>query len=257
MALDLVPDKAMDALGDKLADGLMATICRAAIERWSAHRAQLFFKALEAAFAEEQAEGIDLPQTVAAIETALAGELTSAMLFDCYRRVCFSRSKDLGPIIIGLLAGKLAAAGRTASPDEEEVFGAAEEMTDRELLGVVGFVDHCLSELAAQTTDYSGTVTQGVTVQTEQRLPSGRLFGSKPASVGPVNLATQYGLWAKKAEALGMLGQDVVQQARPPKGEFPKPGAAAQSVQHTITFRPSVFALATLVRRAHKVVPGQ
>lgn len=256
MGLDLVAHKPMDALGDKLADGLVATFRKAVIERLSAYRAQLFYRALTSSFAEEQAEGVELPQTVAAIEAALARDLTSAMLFDCYRRVCFSRSKDLGPVIIGLLAGKLAAAGRIASPAEDEVFGAAEEMTDLELLGVVDFADTCSLELTRAGSQYSGTEATGVVVAMSQRLPGASPFVGNPARVGPVNLGTSFGTWARKAEALGMVDQDIMQDARPAIGHFSDKTPAAQSIQHTITFRPSVFALAALVRRAHKVEPG-
>lgn len=256
MGLDLVAHKAMDALGDKLADGLVATVCRAAIERWSVHRSQQFFRALTSSFADEQAEGVEFPETVAAIEVALAGELTSALLFDCYRRVCFSRSKDLGPVVIGLLAGKLAAAGRTANTDEDEVFGAAEEMTDAELLGVVEFADLCSRELARPKSAYSGTEAGGVVVAMNQMLPGARPFGGNPARVGPLNLGTSFGLWTRKAEPLGMVEQDITQDSRPAVGHFVESTAPAQSIKHTITFRPSVFVLAALVRRAHKVEPG-
>lgn len=256
MGIDLVAHKAMDALGDKLADGLVATFRKAVIERLSAYRAQLFYRALTSSFAEEQAEGVEFPETVAAIEVALAGELTSAMLFDCYRRVCFSRSKDLGPVIIGLLAGKLAAAERDASTDEEEVFGAAEEMTDRELLGVVDFSDLCTRELARLNSVYSRTEAGGVVIAMNQMLPGASPFGGNPARVGPVNLGTSFGAWARKAEALGIIVQDIMQEARIPNGPVVTSIPATQFVRHKMIFRPSLFVLAALVRRAHKVEPG-
>ena len=56
------------------------------------------------------------------------------VLYDAYRSVCFSKSKTMGPRILGLLTASIVLEKRTATDEEEPVFKAAEALSDPELL---------------------------------------------------------------------------------------------------------------------------
>lgn len=102
------------------------------IGRWSEHRAERFLLA----FLDEIRKEEDVKTTSANLNDMLKlvaekAEQTSA-LFDAYRRVALSASKDIGPMIVGLLTAKIVLEGRDASEYEEQIFEAAEILNDRD-----------------------------------------------------------------------------------------------------------------------------
>ncbi|HAO80199.1 MAG TPA: hypothetical protein DCQ92_14770, partial [Verrucomicrobia subdivision 3 bacterium] len=101
----------------------------AVIERWTRFRAEKFFEAFVEVLSEEMKDGIESPDVDKALETLLKDEVKSEVLYDAYRRVCFSTSKTIGPKVIGLLTGYLVFEGRMASEGEERAFQAAESLS--------------------------------------------------------------------------------------------------------------------------------
>jgi hypothetical protein len=106
----------------------------AVIERWTKHRAEQFFTGFVEAVGEELRSGTESRAVDAALDALLEDQNRSEVLFDAYRRVCFSTSKNLGPRIIGLLTGEIVNEGRMANSIEDSVFKAAELLSDRELI---------------------------------------------------------------------------------------------------------------------------
>ncbi|CAG4885727.1 hypothetical protein [Paraburkholderia saeva] len=123
-AADFALDKAKDALFDMVKDKV--------IGRWSEHRARQFFEA----FIDEVRQEDDVLTTSAELNDMLQSianddERTSA-IFDAYRRVALSASKDIGPMVIGLLTAHIVLEGRAADEIEEMVFEGAEVLNDRD-----------------------------------------------------------------------------------------------------------------------------
>jgi hypothetical protein len=123
-AADFALDKAKDALFDMVKDKV--------IGRWSEHRARQFFEA----FIEEVRKEDDVLTTSAELNDMLQSianddERTST-IFDAYRRVALSASKDIGPMVIGLLTARIVLEGRAADEIEEMVFEGAEVLNDRD-----------------------------------------------------------------------------------------------------------------------------
>ncbi|TDN61435.1 hypothetical protein [Paraburkholderia sp. BL10I2N1] len=124
------------AAGEIVKDEVKTTIVdffkEKAIGRWSEHRAKKFFDA----FVDEVRKERDVLTTSADLNDMLkslarSDEQTSA-LFDAYRRVALSASKDMGPMIIGLLTARLVLEDRDASEIEEMVFEGAEVLKDKD-----------------------------------------------------------------------------------------------------------------------------
>ncbi len=104
------------------------------VERWTCYRAEKFFEGFVESLSEELDSGIESVDADKELEKILDDEVKSEVLFDAYRTVCFSKSKTLGPKIVGLLTGYLVAGGRVAVASEEVVFRAAESLSDGDLI---------------------------------------------------------------------------------------------------------------------------
>jgi hypothetical protein len=107
---------------------------KAVIERWTRYRAEQFFEAFIEALSFETCAAAENQEVDERLTAILDDETSREVLFDAYRRVCLSRSKRLGPRIVGLLTGRLVLEGRMADDTEERVFAAAESLSDTELI---------------------------------------------------------------------------------------------------------------------------
>src|SRR5207253_2176699 len=126
---------AKKALG-KIEDKFLGNV----VHRWQNRRAHVFLEALAQTVAEDNS-GPDAEKRVdEALEDALTDERKTEILFDAYRRVVLSSSKELGPRIIALLTAKLLAANRLATEGEELIFRAAETFSDSELIGLRNYL---------------------------------------------------------------------------------------------------------------------
>src|SRR5436190_1429707 len=102
---------AKKALG-KIEDKFLGNV----VHRWQNHRAHVFLEALAQTVAEDNS-GPDAERKVdEALEDALTDEHKTEILFDAYRRVVLSTSKELGPRIIALLTARLLASVDVLAP---------------------------------------------------------------------------------------------------------------------------------------------
>jgi hypothetical protein len=125
---------ACSAAGKSVATTVAKKFGGAVIERWTRYRAERFFEGFVDAVGLELATGAQTEELDRRLAEILSDDTRSEVLFDAYRRVCFSKSKTLGPRIIGLLSGRLVHEGRMASRTEEEVFAAAETLSDADFI---------------------------------------------------------------------------------------------------------------------------
>ncbi|WP_296661864.1 hypothetical protein [Paraburkholderia sp.] len=131
-AADFALGKAKEKLFDMVKDSV--------IGRWSEHRAQKFF----AAFLDEVRNEQDVLTTSADLNDMLQSiadddERTST-IFDAYRRVALSASKDIGPMVIGLLTARIVLENWSADETEEMVFEGAEALNDRDFSSLQAWI---------------------------------------------------------------------------------------------------------------------
>lgn len=143
-AADYVLDKAKDKLFDMVKDNV--------IGRWSQYRAQKFFDA----FLDEVRKEPDVLTTSADLNDMLQAiadndERTST-IFDAYRRVALSASKDIGPMVIGLLTARIVLENRTADEIEEMVFEGAEVLNDRDFASFLSWMKFVHDDLEYKKT---------------------------------------------------------------------------------------------------------
>ena len=92
-------------LAGKLVDRVSRSFRTNVIERWSKRRANNFFqqfcREVEIELAGGRSEELET-----LLDKMLQDEHSTELLFDAYRRVSLSRSKAIGPRVIGILTAK-------------------------------------------------------------------------------------------------------------------------------------------------------
>jgi hypothetical protein len=190
-------------LGSKVLDRLGSTFRTHVIERWSRRRAEVFFDQFCAEVA--QSKQVSKPDTIeSALTKIIEDEVCSEVLFDAYRRVALTRSKELGPRIIALLTAELVMAKRIADEIEDSMFLAAENLTDDELLAFVGFVRKELAKLpSTEKPDH------GLRIQWGKEQFDSNWRRESGVSTAPLDLDECLGRWATKLKSYGIISDDM------------------------------------------------
>jgi len=102
------------------------------IERWSSYRADQFFKTFLEEVRKEKDSRFDSADLNDMLKQVAAGDKQSSAIFDAYRRVALSASKEIGPMIIGTLTASIVLEDRDATNEEELIFHAAEILNDHD-----------------------------------------------------------------------------------------------------------------------------
>ncbi|HDR9228636.1 TPA: hypothetical protein QDB19_004909 [Burkholderia vietnamiensis] len=181
------------------------------IERWSLYRAQMFYESflyeLEKQ-ADVQYQSADLDDLLRKIDEK---DEVSSVLFDAYRRVCLSASRELGPRIIGLLTAEIVLQERSATEGEECIFQAAETLSDSDFRDFAEYVNSKQSRLgddqriAFETLGHTKYVIRDDEAAAE--LEGGYLRPSEYIDIG-----TWVGLWALRLKHFGLVYEDRVEQ---------------------------------------------
>jgi len=176
------------------------------IERWTKFRSEKMIEGFVAGLAEENLTGNpgDIDQVLSNI---LDSESHSEGLFDAYRRICFAKSKIIGPRIVGYLTAKVIADGRMATSDEEEIFSAAEALGDADL---IAFMKQYHEEAVKADQENCGLVKnewEGAAIVIpwhEEEFATS--YGSFEArDISPLDLGVAYGRWARELGKLGFM----------------------------------------------------
>jgi hypothetical protein len=77
-------------VGKSVATNVAKKFGGAVVERWTRHRAESFFEAFVEGVGLELASGVQTGELNQQIDAMLADDTKSEILFDAYRRVCFS-----------------------------------------------------------------------------------------------------------------------------------------------------------------------
>lgn len=251
--LDPISTAVASYVGDKLINAVESTVRTHVIERWTRYRAHQFF----VKFAESLLDVASTDGDIAAtLDQILSDETKSEVVFDAYRSVCLSKSKDIGPRIIALLTAELVITERVADADDDLIFLAAEELSDPEFGAYVSYA----SDVIARTSSTSNYHNQ------PKYLRDGclevRLFGKTtdlnwhqkdPASFGPINLMDQFGVWAHKLERLGLVHEDVREREWNYQEDSERhidQSGVAREISWWLTLSPAALKLAEYARRA-------
>jgi len=225
---------AADFALDKIKDAFFDTVKDKVIGRWSEHRARQFFEA----FIDEVRKEEDVLTTSAQLNDMLQlvannDERTSA-IFDAYRRVALSASKDIGPMVIGLLTARIVLEDRGADEIEEMVFEGAEVLNDRDLTSLQAW----MNEFVHDDADYMKAL-ENQTLGIGSRSPIAVLVkgGYQPAVTitrtgiaptissqprvpmindeSPLNLFNDIGPFALKLRNIGLLEESTSPRGHP------------------------------------------
>lgn len=187
---------------DLVVDSFASAIIRPCAER----RAHAYFRKLA-----EEVAGTDVtddqPELIAAaLDAVTKKETARETVFEFYRHSVLSRSREIGPRLLALIAARLINADRKPTVAEQEVAEIAEACTDEDF-----------SEFAA----YYQSLRKGSTPKHSERVrvvPAGYLVllnyngsdssdSSSTVGAGPLNLSTELGRWAAKMEHVGAVQQ--------------------------------------------------
>lgn len=225
-------------------------------ERWSKHRTQQFFSAFVEAIQQEQTNKAEFAEVDELLNGILSSDPLSEELFDAYRRVCLSKSKDLGPKVIGHLVARIVGEKRRANGVEEEVFAAAESLSDSELMELYkGYFDILKeAELASQAGGRSFDPDGMISLRLAEEKADSNWGPTLIVEIGEPSLAEIYGGWARKLRGLGMIELRTTQTKE--ERSHPDGRLEVLKVQSTCYFSRSCGLLHKLIGRSLGAATG-
>jgi hypothetical protein len=245
---------AASGIGKSVATTFAKKFGVAVIERWTRHRAERFFEGFVEAVNVESSTGAQTEEVDSKLTAILADETKSEVLFDSYRRVCFSKSKTLGPRIIGLLTGQLVHQGRMADNNEECVFAAAELLSDGDFIEFMkGYQEH--RKKAEGITDRKAEhclLGDSVIVRWCEEKAWFSSWGGGDVDIGPFPWEDALGRWAMGLKQAGLIEERIQQATRqsPPSVQEGQGEQNLLIVTTTITFFPACVRLYDLLSRS-------
>ncbi|SRR6266567_4549433 len=191
---------------DKLIDVAATAVGTHVIERWSRHRAREFFNAFCLAIAGTEISDDELRLM---LNRLLADEKRSEIVFDAYRSVCLTKSRSTGPRVIALLTGELVNAESIADEGEEDIFAAAEQLSDGEFDEFGACVRDCKRKIGTGSKDAPTVQPNGaIVIMVNEDTTTSNWPSRESRSFGPLDLV-EIGTWAPKLKQLGLVSDDV------------------------------------------------
>jgi hypothetical protein len=239
-------------IAGKVIDRVGASFRSQVIERWSKRRAQAYFEQ----FCEQlslELSGIESAWLDDLLEKMLVDEACTELLFDSYRRVCLSRSKMLGPKVLGILSAQLAIERRQPTQHEESMMDACERLTDTELIDFATFVDEQRKRAESPAHKDVSTSDQDI-LQIKWCMESldSNWHRDSSVSLAPLNLGECLGSWAARLCDLGILSSDVKERKWDYREDsdmhVDEPGSVRE-ISWWLYLPTAYFRLAELIRR--------
>jgi|SRR2546421_2303072 len=240
LALGYLAKKALDKLEDGFTDKV--------IGRWSRFRARRFLSTFAEAVAREAHDEGGEEHVNSLLEELLSNETKTEVMFEAYRRVLLSASKELGPRIIALLTAQLLSENRQATDQEEVIFRAAESFTDQELRSFKTQLPDPEDRYRYVRTDDGGWKysMEHKTIKVSPIFPDS-------APIGPLNLIESLGSWAPKAIQIGLMREEIVENI--PRRSGSHDGEWEREFQWSVIFAGTARRLIELIDRAAASVP--
>jgi len=246
-------------LAGKVLDYVVSQFHARVIERWSRRRAETFFEEF-CREVELELLGRESDRLDALLDHMLNDDLCSGVLFDAYRRVCLSRSKEMGPRIIAILTAQLVCQDRMADDVEDNMLWAAENLADNQLLEFAHFVREHKARAEGKTRGDASFDDQGnLRVEWYKEQFDSNWRGRTSVSVGPLDLAACLGKWAAELKARGIVTDDVKERQwdyrEDSERHIDEPGTIRE-LSWWICVPKAYFRLAEIIERAAKRAPG-
>ncbi|MBR9702443.1 hypothetical protein GOV10_00260, partial [Candidatus Woesearchaeota archaeon] len=221
------------------------------------YRADKFFEGFVESLSEELETGVKSNKADETLEAILDDDKKSEVLFDSYRSVCFTKSKTLGPKIIGILTGYLIADGRSAQGDEEKVFRAAETLSDIELIELSKEFKKWAkkADTSKDKKKDAQWVGNSIVIPWHEEVRDSAWPHSREAEidVSPLNFEEVFGeYWAAHAERLGLLSGRITQRQEEYKEDSERhidEDGVLTIYASTLTFEPACKKLCELIER--------
>lgn len=246
----------ISAIGKTVATSIAKKFGGSVIERWTRCRAESFFQGFAETVAIELITGVQTDDLDKQLASILADDTNSEVLFDSYRRVCFSKSKTLGPRIIGLLTGQLVHENRMADSNEERIFETAELLSDGDFIEFMKSYQEYrmkakgISDLNAE----HSMLGDSIIIRWSSESTDSSSFMSKygqDLDIGPFPWEEALGRWAVKLKATGLMEERVRQCLRQSSSWPSEEGkTTTTSVTTTITFCSGCAKLHDLLMRS-------
>lgn len=201
-----VLEKAASALGHRV------------LGRWSDYRARQFVDQFVSAVA--QASGSSDP---AALEVHLSQLLDddekSAALYDAFRHVFLSASREIGPRVLALHMAEVVCGDVNDPEVSDAVMATASQLNDREFIDFLSYTaTHGVSDAS-----FEASRDETVAIKVDVVIFEAGAEGAREP-VGPIPLRSEVGSWALKLQSTGLLEQDVSTEhleAGPPETKTP------------------------------------
>lgn len=251
----MIATLATSKLGKSVATSIAKKFGGAVVERWTRYRAERFFEGFAETVAIELATGIQTDDLDKCLAEILADDKKSEVLFDAYRRVCFSKSKTLGPRIIGLLTGELVHNGRMADYNEERVFEAAELLSDGDFVEFMkSYQEHRkkaegITDLKAEHCMLGDSIIIRWLEESSDTDSISSRYG-KNLDIGPFPWEEALGRWAVTLKAAGLVEERIRQRSKQHSQPYEEEQTISTSVTTTITFCPGCARLYDLLLRS-------
>jgi hypothetical protein len=176
------------------------------VERWTKYRSDQMLEGLVAGLSEEKLTG-NKTEVDRILSRILEHEKYSEALFDAYRRICFSKSKTIGPRIVGYLTARIIAEQRVASDGDEEIFDAAERLGDGDLIAFINEYHDQASKADKESTGLAKPEwDNGAIIIPWYDTQFYSNHGSyKGEDISPLDLGKAYGRWAGELGRIGLM----------------------------------------------------
>jgi hypothetical protein len=194
-----VGQRVMDAAVDKLA----AAVIRPCAER----RAHAYFHKLAEALGAEAGEEASTGAIGAALDRVMERDSARETVYEFYRQSVLSRSKEVGPRLLALLAARLVREDRQPTAAELQVAEIAEACTDDDLAQFVAYFATITGGTSPKHAERVRKVPAGYLVRLDQETSDSNWPSAMRA--GPLNLASELGAWAAKFERAGAVEQHI------------------------------------------------
>lgn len=174
---------------------------RNVLRRWSDYRAKQFIEQFVAELSLDAGSGESVNKH---LDELLQDEGKSAALFDAFRHVFLSASREIGPRVLAVHMAEVVA-GKVDDPEiSDAVMLAASTLLDVEFSDFIAYAVGAGVE-AASFADSSATVV----VVKHDVIALDSNYRSARQTTGPINLRAELGSWAQKLQMIGLLVQDI------------------------------------------------
>jgi hypothetical protein len=217
--------------------------------RWSDYRTRRFVEQFVTEVSQDV--GNDEAAVSQRLSEIVEDDSKSAALFDAFRHVMLSASREVGPRVIALHMAEVVS-GKIEDPETSEIIlMVAASMLDFEFEAFASYAaDIKMEEMSfADSMDHTHVVVFD-TAELDSNWRSRE-------TTGPIPLRSELGSWAQKFQNAGLIVQEVTEEEIPydadPDLHVDEPGIA-RYIQRNIEFREGASHLLRLSRRVLRAV---